>query len=141
MCLNDFIYKCVKSTVNKKYWFRVNDQNSIKSLPVWGGSEARSMEISAKFLFTEIWIIAQNIYSDTVSVIIRNIFSASTGFSLSKNNGKLLQVTYKSKIHFPSCKGTTEVEMVGWYHWLDGHKFEQALGVGDGQGSLVCCSP
>ena len=38
-------------------------------------------------------------------------------------------------------KGTTEDEMVGWHHWLDGHKFEQALGVGDGQGSLVCCCP
>ena len=38
-------------------------------------------------------------------------------------------------------KGTTEDEMVGWYHWLDGHEFEQALGVGDGQGSLACCSP
>ena len=33
-------------------------------------------------------------------------------------------------------KGTTEDEMVGWYHQLDGHDFEQALGVGDGQGSL-----
>jgi len=32
-------------------------------------------------------------------------------------------------------------EMVGWQHWLDGHEFEQAPGVGDGQGSLVCCSP
>ena len=31
--------------------------------------------------------------------------------------------------------------MVGWHHWLDGHEFEQALGVGDGQGSLECCSP
>ena len=38
-------------------------------------------------------------------------------------------------------KGTTEDEMVGWHHWLDGHEFEQALGVGDGQTSLVCCSP
>ena len=38
-------------------------------------------------------------------------------------------------------KGMIEGEMVGWYHWLDGHKFEQALGVGDEQGSLVCCSP
>ena len=36
-------------------------------------------------------------------------------------------------------KGTTEDDMVGWHHWLDGHEFEQALGVGDGQGSLVCC--
>ena len=38
-------------------------------------------------------------------------------------------------------KGTTEDEMVGWHHWLDEHEFEQALGVGDEQGSLACCSP
>ena len=38
-------------------------------------------------------------------------------------------------------KGMTENEMVAWHHWRDGHEFEQALGVGDGQGSLVCCSP
>ena len=37
-------------------------------------------------------------------------------------------------------KGTTEDEMVGWHYQLDGHVFEQALGVGDGQGSLACCS-
>ena len=37
--------------------------------------------------------------------------------------------------------GTTEDEMVGWHHRLDGHEFEQAQGVGNGQGSLVCCSP
>ena len=35
----------------------------------------------------------------------------------------------------------TEDEMVGWHHRLDGHEFEQAPGVGDGQGSLTCCSP
>ena len=38
-------------------------------------------------------------------------------------------------------KGMTEDEMVGWHHQLDGHKFEQALGVGDGQGGLASCSP
>ena len=38
-------------------------------------------------------------------------------------------------------KGRTEDEMVGWHHQLDGHGFEQALRVGDGQGSLACCSP
>ena len=38
-------------------------------------------------------------------------------------------------------KGPTEDEMVGWYHPLGGHEFEQALGVGDGQGNLVCCRP
>ena len=45
----------------------------------------------------------------------------------------------------PTLKTTTleqetENEMVGWHHWLDGHKFEQAPGVGDGQGGLACCS-
>ena len=38
-------------------------------------------------------------------------------------------------------KGMTEDEMIGGHHWLNGHEFEQALEVGDGQGSLVCCSP
>ena len=37
-------------------------------------------------------------------------------------------------------KGTTEDEMIGWHPWLDRHEFEQALGVGVGQGSLACCS-
>ena len=37
-------------------------------------------------------------------------------------------------------KRMTEDEMVGWHHWLNGHEFQQAPGVGDGQG-LVCCSP
>ena len=35
----------------------------------------------------------------------------------------------------------SEDEMVGWHHRLDRHEFEQAPGVGDGQGSLACCSP
>ena len=35
----------------------------------------------------------------------------------------------------------TEDEMVGWHHSLNGHEFEQALGDGEGQGNLVCCSP
>ena len=34
-----------------------------------------------------------------------------------------------------------EGEIVGWHHQLDGHEFEKAPGVGDGQGSLACCSP
>ena len=42
---------------------------------------------------------------------------------------------------YASVHGTTEDEMVGWHHQLDGHEFEQAPGVGDRQGSLACCSP
>ena len=35
----------------------------------------------------------------------------------------------------------TEDEMVGWHHLLDGYEFEQTPGDGEGQGTLVCCSP
>ena len=38
-------------------------------------------------------------------------------------------------------KGTTEDEMVEWHNWFDGHEFEQVPVVGEGQGSLACCSP
>ena len=38
-------------------------------------------------------------------------------------------------------KGVTEDEMVGWYHWLNWHEFEEISGDSEGQGSLVCCTP
>ena len=38
-------------------------------------------------------------------------------------------------------KGVAEDEMVGWHHWISGHKFEQTPGNSEGQGSLACCSP
>ena len=38
-------------------------------------------------------------------------------------------------------KGMTEDEMVEWHHRLNGHGFGCTLGVGDGQGGLVCCGP
>ena len=38
-------------------------------------------------------------------------------------------------------KGMTEDKMVGWYHQINGHEFEQAPGDGEEQGSLMCCSP
>ena len=38
-------------------------------------------------------------------------------------------------------KGMTEGEMVGWHRWLNGHEFERAPEIGDGQGGLACCSP
>ena len=45
------------------------------------------------------------------------------------------------KINGRKRKGITENEMVGWHHRLDGHEFEQAPGIGEGQGGLACCSP
>ena len=44
------------------------------------------------------------------------------------------------KIEVMGKKGTTEDKMVGWHHQLNGHEFESTLGVGDGQGGLVCFS-
>ena len=38
-------------------------------------------------------------------------------------------------------EGTTDEEMVGWHHQFYEHEFEQVSGVGEGQGSLACCSP
>ena len=45
------------------------------------------------------------------------------------------------KIEGRQRRGPTEDEMVGWHHRLDGYEFEQPQEVGDGQGSLACCSP
>ena len=45
------------------------------------------------------------------------------------------------KIEGGRRRGTTEDEMVGWHHRLNGHEFDQAPGVVDGQGSLAYCSP
>ena len=59
------------------------------------------------------------------------------------NNFRLTLLFPTRKCSFSNVqekKGTTEDELVGWHHRLDGHELEQALGVGDGQGSLTCCS-
>ena len=45
------------------------------------------------------------------------------------------------KIEGRRRRGMTEDEMIGWRHQLEGHEFEQAPVVGEGQGSLLCCSP
>ena len=56
--------------------------------------------------------------------------------SLEKTLEKML-----GKIEGRRRRGMTEDEMVGWHHRLSGHEFQQAPGVGDGQGSLACSSP
>ena len=44
------------------------------------------------------------------------------------------------KIEGERRRGWQGMRWLGWHYWLDGHEFEQALGVGDGQGSMACCS-
>ena len=55
--------------------------------------------------------------------------------------GDSLEKTLTGKGWRQEEKGTTEDEMVGWHHRLNGCEFEQPLGVSNGQGSLACCSP
>ena len=60
---------------------------------------------------------------------------------LMRGTDSLEKTLMLGKIEAQEEKGTTEDEMVGWHHWLDVHEFEQAQGVGNGQGSVACCSP
>ena len=62
------------------------------------------------------------------------------GHLLQRTTDSLEKTLMLGKIEGVEGKWTTENEMVGWHYQLDGHKFEQALGVGDGQRSLGCCS-
>ena len=64
--------------------------------------------------------------------------------------GHLMQITDSLEKTLMDSLGKTEgrrkriqqrMIMAGWYHRLDGHEFEQPLGVGDRQGGLACCSP
>ena len=65
-------------------------------------------------------------------------WSDGTGFTADGDSGKDPDTR---KDWRQEEKGMTEDEMVEWHHWLKGHQFEQDTGVGDGQGSLVYCSP
>ena len=60
---------------------------------------------------------------------------------LMERTGSLEKSLMLEKIERRRRRGQTEDEMVGWHHRLNGHEFEQALGVGDRQENLVCCSP
>ena len=60
---------------------------------------------------------------------------------LMQRNESFEKTLILGKIEGGRRRGMTEDEMVGWHHQLDGHEFEPALGVGDGQGGLSCYSP
>ena len=72
-----------------------------------------------------------------------SILSSRGIIKSAKTNCHMKKASYQIYLNLWNLlqKGTTEDEMVGWHHRLNGHEFEQAPGVGDGQGSLACCSP
>ena len=59
---------------------------------------------------------------------------------LMQRTDSLEKTLIMGKIEGRRRMGTTEDEIVGWHHRLNEHEFEQAPGVGDGQGTLGCCS-
>ena len=69
---------------------------------------------------------------------------ASLSITNSWNLLKLTSIESETDNYIPLerySEGKTEDKMVGWHYGLNGHEFEQVPGVGDGQGSLACCSP
>ena len=64
----------------------------------------------------------------------------SWGFKLVVRTWLIWKDPDAGKVWGQEEKGTTEDEMVGWHHRLDGHGFGWTPGVGDGQGGLACCS-
>ena len=60
---------------------------------------------------------------------------------LMRRTDSLEKTLMLGKIENKRRKGRTQDEMVGWHHQLNGQEFDQTLGDGEGQGSLVCCSP
>ena len=78
-----------------------------------------------------------NFLFNNITRIFKNL---SVNFYLNIQNlvSKTETIPMLEKIECRRRRGTTEDEMVGWHHRLDGLEFEQAPGAGDGQGSLVC---
>ena len=60
---------------------------------------------------------------------------------LMERDDSLEETLMLGKIEGRRRRGRQRVRWLRWHHRFDGHEFEQALGVGDGQGSLACCSP
>ena len=77
-------------------------------------------------------------YNDLIDLICQKLFFFQNLSSRGIFNYRIL--FFRVSVQSQEEKGTTEDEIVGWHHRLDGQEFEQSPGVGDGQGSLACCS-
>lgn len=87
---------------------------------------------------SRICALKKNIYIYVYILKYRGFLGGSAGKESACNVGDLGSIP---RLGRSPGEGTREDEMVVWHHQLDAHEFEQALGVGDGQGGLVCCSP
>ena len=96
-----------------------------------------------KFMSIESVILSNYLILFHPLLLLPSIFPSIWVFSSKKTlqwKGSSHQVAWVLAIH-THTHTHTHTHMVGWHHWLNEHEFEQALGNGEGQGSLVCCSP
>ena len=104
----------------------------------WKWSESRSA-VSNSFrphgLYSPWNSLGQNTRVRSLSLLQGILPTQGSNPGLLHYRWSLYQLTHKEE------KGTREDEMAGWHHQLNGHKFNQPLGVVDGQGSLACYSP
>ena len=105
-----------------KYW-KYRPLNVKEWVYVWSLLSYCSKAFSEKSVFKDDVLC----HRQSVKKCIRSILIYRNGFDENFDWGQ-------------EKKGTTEDEMAEWHHQLDGHEFEWPLGVGDGQGGLVCCN-
>ena len=107
-------------------------ENSLSLFPFFPSICQEVMGPGAIILVFECWVLSQLFHSP---------FSLSSRGSLVSFHWLIWKDPDAGKDWRQEEKGTTVDEMVGWHHWLNGHEFEQAPRVGDGQGSLAFYSP
>ena len=106
-------------------------------------AECRRIDAFELWCFTDSWesLGLQDQTSQTSRKSVLNIQWKDWCWSWSSNT---LATWWEELTHWKRLKARGEGDdrgWDGWHHQLNGHEFEQALGIGDGQGSLVCCSP
>ena len=97
---------------------------------------------SSVIQLTNIWLINM-VWNCSAATIGRTDVEAETAiiWPLDAKNWLIGKDPDAGKDWGQEEKGTTEDEMVGWHHWLNGDEFGWTLAVGDGQGGLACCGP
>ena len=146
------LYITVQQTNSKSMWLR----NSTKKI---AGPEVRKQQLKeakiVQFLKLQlIYVIVFQVYSKMIQLYKPvNLKGNNSWIFIGRTDAEaeapilwlpdaksqhIAKDPDAGKDHRQEGKGATEDEMIGWQHWLNGHDFEQALGDGEGQGSLVC---
>ena len=133
------MYRCESWTIKKAECWRIDAfklwcWRRLLRVP-WAARRSNQLilkEISPEYSLERLMLKLKLQYFDAVPYMVNTIPDAKS-WLVGKNPDA-------GKDWGQEEKRTTEDEMVGWYHWLNGHEFEQTPGDSDGQGSLICSS-